>query len=319
MNFKKIFKKSIKNYSRHEIGLYSAAFTYTTLLSLPALLLTILFISKLIFGNSDQVQNVIESSATALPWESSQVLTQFLSNSIEFTGIITWAITLWILLFSGTKLITFFTNAINNSFWLRISLEKKTLLDTIKLRLFWLLFIVLFIWVMWFSIVFSTIFASFLENPALWYILNFLVSFFIYSLLYSFILKFMVLVEMTYKQAIAGWAFVSLLTIMSIAIITLVLNSINLTSDFAIWASIVLFLIWINYLSTVIFYGFECINVYLRENDLLKVSDLADEKYDTNIVVKSSFLDKAKWALWVLSTEWKIWAWFVKRKLKKNS
>ena len=315
---KKILKQAIKNYGIHEISLYSAAFTYTTLLSLPALILTILFISELLFGSSTEIQNIIESSADVLPWSSSQVLTQFLNNSIELTGVITWAVTLWILIFSGTRLITFFTKAINNSFGLRMSIEKQTFLDTLKLRLFWLLFIVLFIWVIAFSIIFSTVFSWLLDNPWLWYILNFMVSFLIYSLLYAFILRFMVLVKLSYKQSLIWWAFVSILTIISIALITLALNSINLTSDFALWASIVLFLIWINYLSTVIFFGFECINVYLRENGVLQVASLADEKYHKDIVLKSSLLERVKWAFWVLSIGWKIWAWFLKRKWKKK-
>jgi len=318
MDLKKIIKKSVKNYSQHEIWLHSAAFTYTSLLSLPALLLTVLFITKFIYADSQPVQNIIENASQVLPWESSQVLTQFLSNSVELTWFITWAITLAILLFSGTKLITFFTSAVNNSFGLRISNAKKSLWDTIKLRLYGLWFILLFIGVMWFSIIFSTVFSEFLDYPAAWYIINFLLSFIIYALLYGFILKYMSLIKMTYKQAFWGGMFIAILTIISIAIITFILSSINLTSDFALWASIVLFLLWVNYLSTVIFFGFECINVYMRENNLLQVSDLADEKYEKNIVVQSSFINKTKWVLWVLKTEWKIWAWFLKRKLKNT-
>jgi len=89
-----ILKKAIKNFSLHEISLHASAFAFTAILSLPALLLMILYIVKVLIGNSDVIQQEITEFAATLPGGAGEVIEQFLSNSINITGIWTGIITL---------------------------------------------------------------------------------------------------------------------------------------------------------------------------------------------------------------------------------
>jgi len=67
---KKILKLALKNFSKHEIPMYSAAFAYTAILSLPALLLTILFVTKIFLRDSDEIRTIVENFAASLPGKS---------------------------------------------------------------------------------------------------------------------------------------------------------------------------------------------------------------------------------------------------------
>jgi uncharacterized BrkB/YihY/UPF0761 family membrane protein len=183
-------------------------------------------------------------------------------------------------------------------------------------RLKGLFFIFFFLLVIFISLILGTALSWLFENAYLFFLTNFLLSFWAYTLLYTFLLKFMILIRIDTKVAFAGWAFVSFLTVIGIAAITFVLNQFDLTSDFAIWASLMLFLIWINYLSIIIFFWFECVNAYIREKWLFEIRELADEKYKQDIVIKASLFSKLQGAFWVLKTESKIAKWFVKNKKK---
>ncbi len=274
-----ILKKAIKNFSLHEISLHASAFAFTAILSLPALLLMILYIVKVLIGNSDVIQQEITEFAATLPGGAGEVIEQFLSNSINITGIWTGIITLWLLFWSGTKLISYFVLALNNSFGLRTDISKSSLMYTLRTRGLGIIFILVFILVTFLSVLFWSILSKIFTDTTIIYIVNFAVWITVYTILYAFVLKFMLLLKTTIKQAILWWAFVGLITVLSTSLITYIFSLIDFTSDFAVWASIILFLLWVNYLSIIIFFAFECINVYLREKNLLTIRVQWQEKF----------------------------------------
>lgn len=314
-----ILKKAMKNYSVHEIGLYSSAMAYKTILTLPALILWLLYVAKLIYGNTSQVEDFIRNISSELPWDSWEILTQFIGNSIEMTWFWVWFLTIGLLLWTWSGLVALFIKAINNSFWLRIDTDKTTFFTTLKLRFFWVIFLIFFGVIIFSSLFFWTVFSQLFDSIFISFFINFVVTFLIFALLYAAIFRFLILVKSDFKTALLSGMFMSSITLISIAVITLILNSLTLTSDFAIWAWLILFLIWINYLTTVIFFWFECINVYMRKKWNLTYQSLADEKYKTHIVVEKTLLWKILWWFQVLESQWKIRKWFVKKNTKKNT
>ena len=314
----KNLKEAVKNFWLHETTIHASAFAYTAILSLPALILMIVFLVKLVVWNSEAIQSSITDFSQTLPWESGEILVQFLNNDVSLTGFWTGIITVALLFWSGTKLIAFFSQAINNSLWLKLDKDNAGLWYMLKIRGFWILFILVFIISIFASVIAWSLIWQFFWNTFMLSIINFAISLSVYSILFAFVMKFMLLIKVDYKQALAWGLLLGFLTVIGTSIMSIIFGLVDFTSDFAVWASVILFLIWINYLWSLIFFGFEIINVYLREAWELVIRTEWQDKYKRDIDIKASPIAKIAWAAKVLKTEAKVAWWGYKKFGKKK-
>jgi membrane protein len=259
--------KYIKNsFSRHNGSVHASAFAFNTILSLPALLLFLIFLVKTLFWSSDFFRSYISNIATSLPWDTGQLIQQFLEQDFEIQWFWIGIFTITLLFWSGTKLISTFILSVNNSFGLMVDPTSTNFLYTIKTHFIWLLFILLFLTVIWASLVFENIVALLFSNTLLISFLNFGTSLVIYTILYAFLLRFMILLKLSMKSALLGWFFMSVITVISIIAMSIIFSFVDFGSKFATWASIIVFMLWIQYLALLLYLGFEIISYTLKLN-----------------------------------------------------
>ncbi len=257
--------KYIKNsFVRHNGGVHASAFAFNTLLSLPALILFLIFIVKILFGGSDFFRNYISNIASTLPWNSWDLIQQFLEQDFEIQGLWIWIITISLLFWSWTKLISTFILSVNNSFGLMVDRKTTNLFYVIKTHLVGLLFIVLYLSVIGASFIIENIISLLFSNSVLISIINFGTTLAIYSILYAFLLKFMILAKMNYKDSFIAWLFMSIITVISIIWMSLIFWFVDFGSQFAAGASIIVFMLWIQYLALLLYLWFEIISYTLK-------------------------------------------------------
>jgi len=93
--------KYVKNsFSRHNGSVHASAFAFNTLLSLPALILFLIFIVKILFGSSDFFRNYVSNLAATLPGDSGELIQQFLEQDFEIQGSLIGIITVVLLFWS---------------------------------------------------------------------------------------------------------------------------------------------------------------------------------------------------------------------------
>jgi len=257
--------KYVKNsFSRHNGSVHASAFAFNTLLSLPALILFLIFIVKILFGSSDFFRNYVSNLAATLPGDSGELIQQFLEQDFEIQGSLIGIITVVLLFWSWTKLISTFILSVNNSFGLMIDTNTTNIVYTIKTHLVGLLFILLFLSVIGASLVVENIISILFSNTLLVSFLNFGTTLAIYTILYAFLLRFMILAQVTNGWAFLGWLFMSVITVLSIIAMSLIFGLVDFWSKFAAWASIIVFMLWIQYLALLLYLWFEIISYTLK-------------------------------------------------------
>jgi membrane protein len=252
----------------------SASLAYYAIFSLAPLLVIVISIAGLVFGEEaarGQIAQQISALAGARAGEAIQATVQA-SASERTTGVLATIIGLVVLLFGASTVFAELKDALNTIWGVTVKpgrafftlVHDRFLSFSIVLAIGFLLLV---------SLVLSAVLAALgkymsarLPLPAaVWQACDFLVSFAVISALFAMIFKMLPNVRIGWRDVRIGAVGTALLFTIGKFLIGLYLGTSTIASSFGAAGSVVIVLVWIYYSSCILFFGAEFTKVYARK------------------------------------------------------
>jgi membrane protein len=252
----------------------SASLAYYAIFSLAPLLVIVISIAGLVFGEEaarGQIAQQISALAGAHAGEAIQATVKA-SASEKTTGVLATIIGLVVLLFGATTVFAELKDALNTIWGVTVKpgrafftlVHDRFLSFSIVLAIGFLLLV---------SLVLSAVLAAlgkymsaWLPLPAVvWQAGDFLVSFAVISALFAMIFKVLPNVRIGWDDVRIGAVVTALLFTIGKFLIGLYLGTSSIASSFGAAGSVVIVLVWIFYSSCILFFGAEFTKVYARK------------------------------------------------------
>ncbi|PKL36546.1 hypothetical protein CVV38_01430 [Candidatus Peregrinibacteria bacterium HGW-Peregrinibacteria-1] len=315
---KSVFTKAFQDWSKHDARYLAGAVTYFAVLAIPALILSILHLGKIFLMRSGNSDALFSKITEVFPADSAEFIGQFGEQSLEITGIWSGFLTLVLLAWSGSKLVDGLEKSVNNIFEVEMKPTVKgkwkiTLLRTIMS--FALLLLLGFMVVALF--VFNALADQWLEVKWFVVLLQSVASVLLMVVLFGLLLKWLAYVKLKWSEVFMGGLVLAIVSYLGTLGINWIFGQFSLASDFAIGASIVIFLLWINYMAMILFFGLEVWRQLILRNRKVKAMDFAYLKSKPHMFVQVNGFAKLMGVMATLKTEFKIAKWYLKRKRAK--
>jgi membrane protein len=289
-----LFKEAFDEWNRDKAPLYAAALTYFMLFSISPLLIVIISIAGLVFGNSMAQQQVFGEIESTVGTQGANALQGFLAQSSKPEGNIIAIVVGIVVAMFGASLIFIQTKAALNIIWDAPPEQGGGFMGVVKKRLMGMLMVAGMGALLMLAIVISMVVSfvrSFLSRIQIehmpdvgfaWELLNLGVFVALLTLLFGIIFKVLPDVKIAWRDLWVG-SFVTaiLFTIGKYLIVWYVSNS-SVGSTYGAAGSLVVLLVWVHYSAQIFFYGAEFTHIYatkfgsLGENTHASVSDERD-------------------------------------------
>ncbi len=252
----------------------TAALSYYTLLSLSPLLLIAISIAGLIFGDEAARGQIVVELENLIGRSGAEVVQSLLENSSqEFTGIVTTIISL-IIIFLGSIGVFVEMKESLNIIWGVEPKPGQPIKNLIKTRVGAFSMVLIICFLLLVSLVISSVlsavgnfigesYPSFLPFVE---ISNFIVSLALITLLFALIFRYLPDAVIKWKYVWMGAVITSLLFSIGKYLIGLYLGNSSYSSTFGAAGSLVVFMIWLNYSSLILFFGAEFTQVYRKKH-----------------------------------------------------
>jgi membrane protein len=271
--FVQLSKEAVSEWSADNASRLSAALAYYTIFSIAPLLIIILGITGLIFGDEAGRGQVMEQLGGVMGPEGASAIQDILKGAQHPTsGIIATIISFVVLAFTASGVFYELHNSLN-TIW---DVQRKSeggIFNVIKTRLpsFSILPVLGFILIV--SLVVSTALASFgglIGNilpgaQYMLYFINFVISFLVIAFLFALIYKILPDVEIRWRDVWVGAAVTSLLFVIGKFAIGLYLGKSGIASTYGAAGSLVILLAWVYYSAQIFFFGAEVTQVYANK------------------------------------------------------
>lgn len=250
----------------------TAALSYYTLLSLSPLLLIAISIAGLIFGDEAARGQIVVELENLIGRSGAEVVQSLLENSSqEFTGIVTTIISL-IIIFLGSVGVFVEMKESLNIIWGVEPKPGQPIRNLIKTRVGAFSMVLTICFLLLVSLVISSVlsavsnfigesYPSFLPFVE---ISNFIVTLGLITVLSALIFRYLPDAIIKWKYVWMGAVITSLLFSIGKYLIGLYLGNSSYSSTFGAAGSLVVFMIWLNYSSLILFFGAEFTQVYRK-------------------------------------------------------
>ncbi len=263
----------IDQWGKHNAPRLGASLAFYSLLSLAPLLLVVVSIVGLVFGQSAAQQQTVSEITALIGPAAGKTIAAFLQGSRNTShGIIATALGLITLLFSASGVVIELRDALN-TIW-DVPTKSKSgfgfVTAYVKQRLFSFAIVVAIGFLLVISLVITAsletlvaLSSSILPGEAtLLTLTNALVSFLGVTFLFSAIYKVMPDVRIEWRDVILGGAVTSLLFTIGKLILGLYLGRASYASTYGAAASIVVLIVWVYYSGQIFFFGAEFTHVF---------------------------------------------------------
>jgi membrane protein len=252
----------------------SASLAYYAVFSLAPLLVIVISIAGLVFGEEaarGQIAQQISALAGAHAGEAIQATVRA-SASEKTTGVLATIIGLVVLLFGATTVFAELKDALNTIWGVAVKpgrafltlVHDRFLSFSIVLAIGFLLLVSLVLSA-WLAAL-GKYMSAWLPLPATaWQACDFLVSFAVISALFAMIFKILPNVRIGWRDVWIGAVGTALLFTIGKFLIGLYLGTSSIASSFGAAGSVVIVLVWIFYSSCILFFGAEFTKVYARK------------------------------------------------------
>ncbi|MBP3193225.1 YihY/virulence factor BrkB family protein [Natronogracilivirga saccharolytica] len=265
-----VIRDTIRDWLDDNIPTYGAALAFYTIFSIAPLLLIMVAVVGFIFGESAATGQLEEYMSQLMGADLARTIQNFVLDAYEPTsGIIATVISLGIILFMATTIITQLKNALNNIWNVTTKKEasgfKRFLIDRIVALGLILIFASLFVLTMMMEFVMKGL-ESFLDpimpgGIGIWSTVNNIVSFLVLVFLFSIIFKMLPDIRIRWSDVAVGAVITALLFLLGRYLIGIYMG-VATTSTYGAAGSFVVFLIWVYYNAMVFFLGAEFTYVY---------------------------------------------------------
>lgn len=269
---KYLFTEAWKEFNDDNAPRLGAALAYYTILSLAPLLVIIIAVAGLVFGQeaargqiSAQIQNLMGAQGA----EMVETMIQKASNL--GSGLVAGLIGLVTLLFGASSVMTELRNALN-TVWDVPDKKDAGVTDMVKQRSYALLVVLGCGFLMLVSLVVSATIAAvegYMANliplpEVLLQAINLVVSTAVIAVIFAFLFRFLPDIEIPWRDVLFGATFTAVLFVIGKFLIGLYLGKASFGSTYGAAGSLVIVLVWVYYSSQIFFFGAEVTQVYAR-------------------------------------------------------
>jgi membrane protein len=273
-DIKSLFSDSFDEWSRQKAPRLGASLAFYTLLSLAPLLLVVVSIVSLVFGQSAAHQGIVQQVGMLIGPQVAKATEALLEGSRNTThGIIATVLGLVTLLFGASGVLIELRDALNTIWEVpspQASGFKKRITNFIKERLlsFAIVLSIGFLLVVslavsaWISAI-GALSASVLPaQEAVLHVLNLWISFVVITGVFAAIYKIMPDVRIEWRDVLLGGAATSLLFVLGKLLLGLYLGKASFASTYGAAASLVVLVIWVYYSGQIFFLGAELTRIF---------------------------------------------------------
>ncbi len=260
----KVLKLSFGDFSRVKITKLSAALAYYTIFSLPAMLLVIVTIVNVVYGE-DAIQGTIQGQISSIVGTDAAAQIQQQIRNVAISGHTTMAVVVGViaLIFSATKMFGEMQNSLNIIWNLRAKPKRgwvKLLLD--RAISFSMVIVIGFLLLISLTLDGVVVFISrYLSAyfPEITLILikliNIFLSFLTPALLFAILFKVLPDAKIRWRNVIVGALFTTALFMLGKWGIGFYLTRFNVGSAYGAAGSIIVILLWIYYSAIILYFG----------------------------------------------------------------
>lgn len=269
-----LIKKTFKEWSEDKASRLAAALAYYTVFSIPPLLVIAIGIAGL-FTDRQVIEDQVVNQAGALMGSQGSDAIQTILDSSEEPGngeLGPTLISVALLLFGASGVFTQLQDAMN-TIWNVKADPDRTILESIKERVFSFTMVLAIGFVLLVSLLLSTLLATFgdfvgglvSEAEILLWIVNFVLSFVVFALLFAVIYKVVPDVEIAWRDVWIGAVITAVLFKIGEYALGFYFERSDPTSAFGAAGSVILLLLWVYYSAQILFLGAEFTQVYATE------------------------------------------------------
>jgi membrane protein len=267
------FKAGFADWSEDKASRLAAALSYYSAVSLAPLLIILLGIAGLVFGQEAATGQVAAQIQGFLGEQSAQAIQDIIANANKpDTGILSTIIGTVILLLGASGVFGELQDGLN-TVWEVKPKPGRGILGIIKHRFLSMAMVLGIGFLLLVSLVLSAALAALgtylggvLPVPALvLHLINFIVSFGVITLLFALMYKFVPDVEISWNDVWIGAAITALLFTIGKILIGLYLGRSTVGSTYGAAGSLIVILIWIYYSAQILFFGAELTQVYTNK------------------------------------------------------
>ena len=284
----------------------SAALAYYTIFSIPGLLIVIIWISGIFYGEKAVVEGTVYAQLAEFIGKDTAYEIQEALRSAVFANDSGWATTLGVitLIFGATGVFGEMQDSINHVWHLKTKPKKgRGLLKIIINRLLSFSMVIVMAFLMLVSLVLHGVMEVFLNRisggtmeAVMVYIINLLVSFFITVLLFAAIFKVLPDARIKWRHIMAGSITTAVLFMIGKYLITYYLAHSTITSTYGAAGSFIIVVLWVYYSAVILYLG----AIYTRVYAIHKGSHIYPNKYavwvEQKEIESKQPLDRKSWA-----------------------
>ena len=264
-------KESFKEFGRDKITKLSASLAYYTVFSLAPLLVLIISISGLVFGQHAVEGNIAgQISSIVGPEAAVQVQDMIKNASLTGQSITATIISAAVLIFSATTIFGELQDSINSIWGLRKK-ESAGIMAMVKTRLLSFGLIASLGFILMVSLIATTVMEG-LGNRlqevfpsvsfVLFYVLNLALTLGVITLLFAVIFKVLPDAKMRWSAVLPGAIATAILFMIGKIGISFYISKSDLGSSFGAASSLAIILVWVYYSSIILYFGVEFAKLY---------------------------------------------------------
>ncbi|MBQ4820574.1 YihY/virulence factor BrkB family protein [Aquimarina sp. MMG016] len=265
-SFFRILTTTYKNWSSNEPFQMSAAVSYYSLFSFPALLIIIIQVTGLFYEKREVKGKIIKEISEVLGIDAANTVEVMLKNAVDqeqstlviIIGIIT-------LLYGATGMFIALQKSLN-TIWRVKPKPKNEILKMIKDRIFSLGLILMIGFLLLTSLVLTALITATTDWISQHFpdfilyaiqVINFVLSLLLTTVLFAFMFKILPDVTMRWKDVWLGAFITTILFSIGKSALGIYFGTVNPGSTFGAAGSVILILLWVSYSSLILFFGAE--------------------------------------------------------------
>lgn len=281
----KLLKETFSNFMGNDPMIYSAAIAFYTIFSLPAIILIMITVAGIVFGQENVSGQLYNEISQAIGSESAQTIQKIVENAItEDSSWISTLISIATLLFSATTVFVTLQTSLNKVWGMKAKPKSgiiKLVLDRVLsfamvsglgflLAVSLLLDTLISLFSDWINNSFESISAVLISG------IEKALSFAILTLVFGMLFKTLPDAKIRWKDTWLGAAVTTLLFIIGKFLISIYIGNSSLSTTYGAAGSFVIILIWVYYSSVIVLFGAEITQSFTRLfGDKIKPNDYA--------------------------------------------
>ncbi|HEY0897660.1 MAG TPA: YihY/virulence factor BrkB family protein [Sphingobacteriaceae bacterium] len=266
-----LLKQTGKDFMKDEIPKQSAALAYYTIFSLGPMLIIVIFMAGVVWGEKavegqvyEQIRSLVGSSAAR------QIQEIIKSATVEGNNVVAATVGLVTLLLGATAIFTQIQDSINSIWKLRVK-ARKGWLKMLKNRFISFSLVVSLGFLLLVSLMINALVEGMMDQlknmfpqatVVLVYILNLAITLLLTSSLFAIIFKVLPDAIIRWRDVFVGAMFTAVLFMIGKFAITIYIGKSSVGSSYGAASSLVVLLLWVYYSSIILYFGAEFTKVY---------------------------------------------------------